>query len=593
MNTTSISRQRLLTELEAMTRRYPAMRLLTLEVGATTFEGTVVIDDNEHCVRLTLPPGYPSIPPELREIEAPGGAVRMPAGALYRLDGGSICLFPHGNDPQAWHRGRLAVEALDKFAALVPVDRARAEGRGGLLFREPRDVFVPAEVAALLRWPHGRGTLHLRRAASGEGDLFADGAEVDGETVARMGVLGAAWSTVLPKELRVPWSQLRLAGRQWEQVAANREKLDTVLAADLPAAVFDRLRREEWVVLVRAEEEQLLDSRGLDAVLIRRSPGHLQALHIAHLTIAHPQERLFHRVDGAMQGRDRLEEVRVVLIGLGSLGGTVARALAQAGLRRFVLIDPDRLSVDNICRHVGTIRDIGRHKVEVIKEMLEAINPEIEVTTIAKWLAWDLPWLGAGVEVERMLAEKERTVVLMTCAAHLAERQLNAQAVAQGVTVIYAAALGAAEHGRIFRVIPRETPCYECILAAQNAAPTSFPRFSGDDIQGERVPYLQPGLPGLSLDITQIAMLTGRFTLQTIARLEGIDLGLADESGDHLLWTNRGGWIFDRPLQLMIERIPRSPNCATCGDGDEHAPLTETDEAALQHLLVELGRVGD
>ena len=592
MNAMSGARKRFLAELTAFQARYPAMRLLPLDVGVPTFEGMFTVDGVVHCVRLTLPHGYPSVPPELRELDAPGGTVRMPAGAPYRLEGGVICLFPHGNDPQAWHRERLAVEALDKFTDLVRVDRARAEGQGALLFAEPRDVYIPAAIAALLQWPGGRGILHLCAAANGMGDLFADAIDLDGESAALAGVLGAAWSAVLPAKRSVPWAQLRLTGRPWEDIAASRDRLDAALSTDLPVAVFDRLRREEWLVLVRAEAGQLVDSRKLDAVLIRRPSTDLQTLHIAYLTVAHPQERVFHRVDGVMRERDRLGEMRVVIVGLGSLGGAVALALARSGVRRFVLIDPDRLSVDNVCRHVGTIAEIGRHKVEVIKEMLGNINPEVEVMAIPKWLAWDLPWIGGGVEVERMLAEPGRTMIVMTCAAHLAERQLNAVAVTRGVTVIYAAALGAAEHGRIFRVIPRETPCYECILGAQDADPAKFPRFAGDGLQGEQAAYLQPGLPGLGIDITQIAMLTSRFALQTLARLENLDLGLADESGDHLMWTNRGGWIFDRPLQLMVERIPRSLTCATCGETSEHAALTEADEVALQRLIVELSHAG-
>ena len=212
MTTTSLPSRRLLAELTALQERYPAIRSLPREVGVPTFEGAVTVDGVQHCVRLTLPHGYPSVPPELRELDAPGGAVRMPAGAPYRLEGGVICLFPHGNDPQAWHRGRLAVEALDKFTDLVRVDRARTEGQGGLLFVEPRDVYIPAQIAAYLQWPGGRGTLHLRAAANGAGDLFADAIDLDGETVAPAGVLGAAWSVVLSAKLRVPWAQLQLGG---------------------------------------------------------------------------------------------------------------------------------------------------------------------------------------------------------------------------------------------------------------------------------------------------------------------------------------------------------------------------------------------
>lgn len=594
MTVTGIPPRRLLAELTAIEQRYPAMRLVPHAVGTPTLEGMVAVDGVEHYVRLTLSPGYPSIPPELREIEAVGGTVVLPRNAVYRFPDGSLCLFPHGNDPQIWHQDRMAVEALDKFVALVQLDAERAQGLRGLLFQEPREVYISAGLATLLQWPGGRGTLHLRMAASREGDLFGDGVEVDGESVALHSVLGDSWSTHLPQKLGVSWVQLRLEGQEWEQLASSCTQLDATLSALLPAALAERLRGEDCIVLVRGEADaQSVDSRGLDAVFIRRSPSHPGALHLVRLTVASLQERLFHRVDGAISGRDQLAQVRVVLVGLGSLGGAIALALARAGIRRFVLIDPDRLSVDNLCRHVGTSQHIGRHKVEVVHELLSAINPEVEVTPIPKWLAWDLPWLGAGLALERLLAENRRTLVIMTCAAHIAERQLNAVAVERGTTVIHAAALGAAEHGRIFRVIPGETPCYECILTAQDADPASFPRFIRNGVRGEQVPYLEPALPGLGLDIVQIAMITARFALQTIARLEGIDLGLPDESGDHLLWTNRGGWVFDRSLQLMVEHIPRSPTCATCGDNDRHPALSDAEQDALNDLRARLTRADD
>ncbi|GAB4563806.1 MAG: hypothetical protein Tsb0020_13290 [Haliangiales bacterium] len=588
MSTMAISRHRLLTELAAIHKRHPAMRLLSLETGRAILEGTVTIDEAQHYVRLTFPPGYPSIPPDLREIEAPGGGVCIRAEAFHRFEDGSLCLFPHGNDQQGWHPNRLAVEALDKFSELVAADRARAEKRGGLLFREPRAVYVSAGIATLLRWPDGHGMLSFRLAANGAGDLFADSVDVAGERLANADALGPKWSALLPQMLQVPWTQLPLHGQPWEQIAANRDTLNTALQEELSPIVFNQLCDQEWLVVVRAEEKHLVDSRKIDAVLLHRSSTHPQALYIAPLNIAHPQEQLFHRIDGVLPKRERLTKLRVVLIGLGSLGGAIALALGRAGIGRFVLIDPDRLSVDNICRHVGTIHEIGQYKVDVIKHMLTAINPEVEVTAIPKWLAWDLPSFGAGVELERMLTETHRTIIITTCAAHPTERLLNALAVAHKQTVIYATALGSAEHGRIFRVIPQTTPCYECILNAQDTNPARFPRFIHDAAQGEPIPYLQPELPGLGIDITQIAMIAARFTLQTLARLEKIDLGLADESGHHLIWTNRGGWLFDRPLQLIVQHIERSPTCATCGDHCTDTTLTEVNEKVLQDLIATL-----
>lgn len=71
----------------------------------------------------------------------------------------------------------------------------------------------------------------------------------------------------------------------------------------------------------------------------------------------------------------------VCIHGLGSLGGTLARTLAQCGACRFILIDPDIFAAENICRHVLDHRDVGRHKVDAMADLLRAINPAVEVRT--------------------------------------------------------------------------------------------------------------------------------------------------------------------------------------------------------------------
>jgi molybdopterin/thiamine biosynthesis adenylyltransferase len=285
-------------------------------------------------------------------------------------------------------------------------------------------------------------------------------------------------------------------------------------------------------------------------------------------------ERLFHRNEGVIRGRAALVHKRVVLVGLGSLGGAVAMALARAGIRRFVLIDPDHVSVENVCRHVVTIDFVGWSKVAALEVMIRGVNPDAEVTPIEKHLAWDLPHLGAGRELEALLGSDD--VVVSTCAVGMAERQLNAVAVARGVSALYGAALGAAEHARVFRVIPGETACYECVLLAQERDPAAFPRFRAEGLEAGAGAYLHPELPGLAIDVTQIAMLIARLTLQTIARRAGVEIGMDDEIGDHMLWSNRGRWaICDRALQVAVRDVPRAAECPVCGalsDEEESRP---------------------
>lgn len=103
------------------------------------------------------------------------------------------------------------------------------------------------------------------------------------------------------------------------------------------------------------------------------------------------------------------------------------------------------------------------------------------------------------------------------------------------------------------------------IIAAQDREPERHPRFAIDGVLAElQAPYVDPSLPGLGVDITMIAMIAARVALQTAARVVEVTAGLGPED-DHVLWTNRGGWVFDRPLQASAERFSRDPACPVCG----------------------------
>ena len=69
---------------------------------------------------------------------------------------------------------------------------------------------------------------------------------------------------------------------------------------------------------------------------------------------------------------DTLEQARVLVIGVGSIGSAAAEALQEYGIRRFALLDPDRLRVRNLARHRLSERDLGRFKVNAMAELMRA-----------------------------------------------------------------------------------------------------------------------------------------------------------------------------------------------------------------------------
>ena len=83
-------------------------------------------------------------------------------------------------------------------------------------------------------------------------------------------------------------------------------------------------------------------------------------------------------------GKDAIEilkEKRVLVFGLGGVGGHCCDALARSGIGHFDIVDHDVVSLSNINRQIiASYKTIGRKKVDVMEEHLLDINPEIAVT---------------------------------------------------------------------------------------------------------------------------------------------------------------------------------------------------------------------
>jgi len=83
--------------------------------------------------------------------------------------------------------------------------------------------------------------------------------------------------------------------------------------------------------------------------------------------------------------QERIRQANVTVIGCGEVGGATAILLARSGVEHFVLVDYDSFEISNINRQAGSYVDtVGRKKVDVLKEEIERINPEAQVSAISK-----------------------------------------------------------------------------------------------------------------------------------------------------------------------------------------------------------------
>lgn len=78
-----------------------------------------------------------------------------------------------------------------------------------------------------------------------------------------------------------------------------------------------------------------------------------------------------------------LSSLKVAIVGAGGTGSAVAEQLVRLGVRHLLLMDVDDLSLTNVTRVFGSSpRDVGRAKVDVLRDHLVRIAPDLECTTV-------------------------------------------------------------------------------------------------------------------------------------------------------------------------------------------------------------------
>lgn len=91
-----------------------------------------------------------------------------------------------------------------------------------------------------------------------------------------------------------------------------------------------------------------------------------------------------------LEGQQKLKAARVIVIGTGGLGAPILAYLAAAGVGRIGVVDFDTVDLSNLHRQIiHKTGNVGKLKTESAKELMQEINPDIEIVTIENSLRSD------------------------------------------------------------------------------------------------------------------------------------------------------------------------------------------------------------
>lgn len=107
------------------------------------------------------------------------------------------------------------------------------------------------------------------------------------------------------------------------------------------------------------------------------------------------------------------DKARIHIVGCGSVGSTVAENLARCGVTKITLYDFDKVEPHNIVNQMFDQNDVGRLKVDALKDILTDINSEIADQIEVKPEGWQGKLMSGyiflcvdSIELRREIVEK-------------------------------------------------------------------------------------------------------------------------------------------------------------------------------------------
>lgn len=272
-----------------------------------------------------------------------------------------------------------------------------------------------------------------------------------------------------------------------------------------------------------------------------------------------------------------MDSCGVIVCGCGSVGSLAALDLARSGVGRFLLVDEDLLSIENLCRHQCGLADVGRRKVDAVADRIRQINP-MAVVQVA---AMPLEQLDPAV----VAAFTGTGTLMLACAdSRRADRYAARLAARLRLPFLSIGLWEKAFAGEIFYWHPDQPmPCYGCALEGLDQAMPNRPQPQRRFYSTETNLEAQAFQPGLAIDIAHVTQIGLKLALDLLNRnVPSYVPRLLGRLSQYTLICNSndpriGGEaaeIFSHPLQvttsIQVGYGNTSRTCPCCARGESH-----------------------
>jgi adenylyltransferase/sulfurtransferase len=226
-------------------------------------------------------------------------------------------------------------------------------------------------------------------------------------------------------------------------------------------------------------------------------------------------------------GQQRITHATVLIVGAGGLGCPAALYLGASGVGTLLLADGDSVDLTNLQRQIGhATAAIGENKADSLSRSVRALNPEIEVRSIAESLAGDA--LHEAVEAVDLVVDASDNFAT--------RHAVNRACVALGRPLVSGAAIGFSGQLAVFDSRQPASPCYHCL----------FPDHADE-------PEVRCAEAGVFSPL--VGVIGAMQAMEALKLLAGVGEPLV---GRLLLWDG---------LQpgARVMKVPRDPACPVCG----------------------------